>query len=604
MTSVTIFWVLVTIGIGGIITHNLFAAATGVILAAGYIAYLAFREHRLKLDLARLLSLPAELGSESLEELIDAVRYRMHTREEPAAPSIKSLGRSIEVKLATLGGSACALISNSAEHGITIQAVGSVDVLSKRRLQHFVTPFLESGADIGFGLRDETAQSGILSSWQPCGFAYTLTLPVTSLEDREVPRAVLWIGYRDSPPSTVQTEAAYEFVKVYASEFESGRRIAELNAAAQTAQHENSEKSQFIAQMSHDLRSPLSNVRSILTLLKVEPRESEREELIEIALANCATLGEITESVLDLTRHSAGKLFAKPEPFDVRELLQEILASFAIAAKLKGLDLNFESQEQGTIAYCDRAQLKRVLANVMSNAIKYTRSGSVALILRKFNHQIAVEIRDTGCGMTKEELDKLFTPFSRFQGDSVEGVGLGMAVSKLLIELNGGRIVATSTPRAGSKFTLYIPQASLAQVPNCQTSDSSNSISGQCVLLVDDDVDFVATIGKLLEQRGVRILRAHSSSDALSILNFELPTCIITDATMPGGGARELLKGMIERGWQLPCLVLSGSKDADLESELRSLGCSKFLTKPSSTEEIVHWLCSVPQNREHSQSVA
>ncbi len=151
---------------------------------------------------------------------------------------------------------------------------------------------------------------------------------------------------------------------------------------------------------------------------------------------------------------------ARKEVFDLVEVVQKIVASYQVTAEMKNLKLSLRVPETQVKVFVDRKHLRRIVGNLLSNAIKYTMRGSVTLTIKSDTDLTwELSIQDTGLGMSAEQLKRLFQPFTRFHSELAEGVGLGLTVSKILVEQNAGTLIAHSTKGAGTEFVLTLPAA-------------------------------------------------------------------------------------------------------------------------------------------------
>ena len=300
----------------------------------------------------------------------------------------------------------------------------------------------------GAGLSDVFSAFGISQSLV-CGFATAGAAPL---------RGGFWLGYgAERRASELEVRALRELARKVELWLTARADTRALSEEVRRAHRESSQKSDFIAHMSHDIRSPLNNIKAILTLLRLESATAEWSELSEAGMRSCDALAEMVEDLLDYSRHRAGRLEARRETVNIGTCAEDVLAGFTAVAKLKGVVLEFENHAAGACAELDKRQLRRMLGNLVNNALKYTKSGRVSVELSRVGTgQIALRVCDTGVGMTSAQIEALFTPFSRFQ-PGVEGVGLGLVVTKILAELNGGKVEARSEEGRGSEFSLLFP---------------------------------------------------------------------------------------------------------------------------------------------------
>ena len=451
------------------------------------------------------------------------------------------------------------------------------------------------------GLQDCATAKHTLEALQKYGIRYSICYPFLFVRQGKKQQALIWLGYTDSqPPFEVERNRAEHFASKLSQELKSSGKLYELVARAQQAEDQSRKKSEYIAHVSHDIRSPLNNIKSILSLLRCEAEQQPTiQELIEIALTNCGNLAEIVEDILDYTKHQAGQLQPRFEIFSLAQIVNEVVASFSIAARMKNLDLIYQQDSDNSyLINADKRQVKRIISNLVSNAIKYTRLGEIEIsLLSSGSGHCVLTVRDTGIGMSQQLLDNLFRPFQRGEHEGIEGIGLGLALAKILLELNCGKIVVASEQGQGSEFTVVFaahqlavkqqprPQQQSEQVPvveDQQLASSQQAVSFKTasLLLVDDDVDCVETLARNLKLAGFRVIKAVTMDDALKIVDFEKPDLIITDGKMPDGGAEKLLQTVKEKYSALPVIVVSGLSSAADRARFLALGADEVLDKP------------------------
>ncbi|MBN8550498.1 MAG: hybrid sensor histidine kinase/response regulator, partial [Deltaproteobacteria bacterium] len=383
------------------------------------------------------------------------------------------------------------------------------------------------------------------------------------------------------------------------------QQLAERVRAAESGERE---RVDFLAHISHDMRSPLYNVKSIVNILRLENPAPETVELLEVARANCESLEEIIGDVLDLTRHGVGKLRASPEIFDLGACVEQVVEAFAVSARAKGLRLQCRLHEDRLAVCGDRRHLRRAISNILSNAIKYTPVGVVLVELqRDADGSSVLTIRDSGRGMSKVELAQLFKPFTRFQSEGIEGVGLGLAITKILVELSGGHIEVRSQEGKGSEFLLrfgrVLMQPEAPELANISLPDRGRvNLEGMSVLLVDDDAGCVESLARLLGRSGCRLRKCYSVGEAINLLSLDAPDCIISDGQMPGGGVELLLKAIRERRLECSLLVLSGNDDSERVESWLARGADRVLVKPATVSDIESWLYEVRRSQNETFS--
>jgi signal transduction histidine kinase len=221
-----------------------------------------------------------------------------------------------------------------------------------------------------------------------------------------------------------------------------------------------------LSRVSHEFRTPLNAILGFGELLALDQLSESQRHSVEQILAGGRHLLALVEDLLDLSGVAAGNLHLEPAPVDLEAEIAQAVALTGALATEKALTLDVELADGPLSAHADRRRLKQVLLNLISNAIKFNRpGGSVTLGLKTDGKgTVRIDVRDTGAGMTRAQLQRLFVPFERLNASAygIEGNGLGLALSKALAEAMGGTIAVASTPGAGSVFTVRLPAATAA----------------------------------------------------------------------------------------------------------------------------------------------
>ena len=314
----------------------------------------------------------------------------------------------------------------------------------------------------------------------------------------------------------------------------SGRRAAqEARVAAEAAERANSAKTEFLSRMSHELRTPLNAVQGFAQLLQLDPAqpltEPQRQKVRHIERAGRHLLAMIND-VLDLSRIEAGQLQVQCEPVDLQRLVADVRALLDGAAAAAGVRVSVSPDNApGQHAMADRLRLRQVLVNLISNAIKYNRRGGevhVAWRLAGGGTRVQLDVSDTGVGLTPEQIAHLFEPFNRLgaERNSVDGTGIGLVITRRLLELMGGGLEVHSRPQRGSRFRVALPApldasrtSTLDTLPGALDAGGAHHRS---VLYAEDNASNVELVRQVFSLRPTWELRvARNGTQALRMLD-------------------------------------------------------------------------------------
>jgi signal transduction histidine kinase/HPt (histidine-containing phosphotransfer) domain-containing protein/ActR/RegA family two-component response regulator len=302
-------------------------------------------------------------------------------------------------------------------------------------------------------------------------------------------------------------------------------------------------KSDFLATMSHEIRSPMSGLLGVLELLRATDLDPDQIRMAAMVHGSASMLLAVLNDILDFSKIEAGALSIEPEPTDLRRLLENLVQPQAIAASGKGLSVTF-SVDPAVPEWIatDALRLRQIIGNLLANAIKFTATGEVAVAVAGLPTQDALEIRvrDSGIGMSAEVLARLFHPFTQADGSTTRtfgGTGLGLSISRKLARLLEGDITVTSEPGQGSTFTVRLPmRAANGTVSADATAGSARPtepLLGGRVLVVDDDSTIRFLSQRQLEKLGFDVEVAENGQVGLAKLLDDHYDLLITDCHMP-----------------------------------------------------------------------
>ena len=371
-----------------------------------------------------------------------------------------------------------------------------------------------------------------------------------------------------------------------------------LVEARDGADRANRAKSEFLSTMSHELRTPMNSILGFAQLLQSDPgnplSDTQKESVDQIARAGWHLL-QLINDVLDLAKVEAGKIEAILEDVDLDMVMAECVSLVMPLAEKHGIELVDQATGSALHVRADRTRLKQAVLNLISNGIKYNRkNGSVAVEAKRVDDWCEIIVVDTGVGLTPEQIERIFEPFSRVSAhrDEIEGTGIGLTITRRLVALMGGAIGVESQPGSGTRFWVRIPlftgaQASAKAKVVPQATDLARAATGgpgQTVLYVEDNPANLALVEYVLRQRRphLRLLSAHTGELGLSLAESQHPDLVILDISLPGMDGYQVLEVLRHTAAtrDTPIFALSANAmQRDIEKGLAA-GFDDYLTKP------------------------
>ena len=372
---------------------------------------------------------------------------------------------------------------------------------------------------------------------------------------------------------------------------EAERAKVEAERAREGAERANRAKSEFLSRMSHELRTPLNAVLGFGQLLEMDSLNQEQHEGVAQILKGGRHLLDLINEVLDIARIEVGRIALSLEPVALDESVLGAVDLIRPLATERGIRLGTEISESQGYVTADRQRLKQVLLNLLSNAVKYNRpGGSVAVrCVPVSGGRARVEVADDGLGIAPEYMSRLFVPFERLGAETsgVEGTGLGLALSKRLVEVMGGTLEVESAPGRGSTFSVSLPAAEGPE-SGLERGGSKGlvlaALNGEGTILhIEDNPANLKLIERILSGvRGVRLLSAMQGSLGLDMARQHRPDVILLDLNLPDIQGQEVL-GLLRadpRTRDIPVLVVSADATPEQLRKLRAAGAKAYLTKP------------------------
>jgi PAS domain S-box-containing protein len=391
--------------------------------------------------------------------------------------------------------------------------------------------------------------------------------------------------------------------------------VRELDRANRELTTANEAKTRFLADVAHELRTPL---HSILLASELVQDSLAGQRTAGAILALCATIQSsgrhmvrLIDDLIDLSRIEGGRLELRPTPVLLSQLIADVASNFEHAAEEQGIALDIpEDVGPGPTVVADPDRLRQILTNLIGNALKFTeRGGRVWIEVRATRDMTRITVRDSGFGIAPEDIERAFLPFEQVSGTAVQGAGLGLAISRSLAELHGGKLEATSVLGFGSAFTLSLPSRSrhatrrrgIGTLPPV-----ADAVVGIPVLLVEDDETAMRLTTGVLETAGYEVHQAMSLAAAAAALREHVPALVLLDVRLGDGSGLDLIARIRADAAtrHVPILALSANAMPDDIARATDAGCDDFLSKPASMRVLLARVGQLIERDRESDAVA
>jgi CheY-like chemotaxis protein len=352
--------------------------------------------------------------------------------------------------------------------------------------------------------------------------------------------------------------------------------------------------------LSHELRTPLNSIYGFAQVLeRDEEIPKRRRNSITTIRRSSEHLAGLIDGLLDISRIEAGRLKLSRDRINLRIFLQQVSSIFEEAAREKNLTFTMETSEYLPVwVIFDEKRLRQIFINLLSNAIRYTERGEVSLKIRYRNEVAVIEVRDTGCGIADADRERIWEPFERGRSVQTQGSGLGLTITKLLVEILGGEIELESTLGRGSLFRVRVmlPAASKSTRDNLSENaveTEAMAVSGvigsrKTLFIVDDDLNHLSLVDSFLSPLGFTVLAASSAEQALTMLDHITPDLFVLDIDLPGMDGYALaehLRSGVHRA--APIIMISGhAMEMKAPPEQLKL-CDGFIAKPYALDDFL-----------------
>ncbi|MFW2587078.1 PAS-domain containing protein [Sagittula sp. SSi028] len=372
-------------------------------------------------------------------------------------------------------------------------------------------------------------------------------------------------------------------------------RTLELEDALSAAERANASKSRFVAAASHDLLQPLSAAKLYLSSLSDQPRDPGERAVLEKAESALTSAAQMIDALLDISRLDGEGLHFDIRPVRLDDVLQPLAAEMSVMAERKGLDLRLVSSDH--VVESDPAYLRRIVQNLLANAIRYTEHGKVLVGVRHTGNSLRVEVHDTGPGIAEEDQNAIFEEFRRLdtRASRNEGLGLGLAIVERACARLGHPLGVQSTPGRGSCFMVTLPLADQPSQsePRRITAPVQISQSGLIVLLVENDANLRRALTIMLESWDVHVLEACNAAEAHALLmDLQLvPDALLADYKLGDGSDGLALMAELtgDSAIPLPAAIITADRSHDLQRRCKQAGAT-LLAKPLDRHKLAQFL--------------
>ena len=351
----------------------------------------------------------------------------------------------------------------------------------------------------------------------------------------------------------------------------------ELERQRARLEEANALKNALIATMSHEFRTPLTSAFGHLRLLERQLPPGESGAALQAVRRSLTYLFALAENLLEYGRGEAGGGLLDPVEIDLDALLADCEAMFRPLASAKGLAFRTRlDRDDAATPRFDEVKLRQIVINLLSNAVRYTHSGEVALALRWANARLHVEVSDTGIGIAPEFRARVFHPFNSGAQSGSRGAGLGLSIVRRLVEQMHGTLALESAPGTGTRFELDLPGAVAASAPT--TSDAA-PLRGQA-LVVEDDTDVSHLLEIALGGLGLEVRVVGEAAIAIETVLAAPPRLLVFDMHLPDLSGSEAVFRLRAQGHRGAILMLSANASADARDAALRAGADRYLTKP------------------------
>ncbi|OKH37785.1 hypothetical protein NIES2101_36405 [Calothrix sp. HK-06] len=425
-------------------------------------------------------------------------------------------------------------------------------------------------------------------------------------------KQITWLGvygrflYNEANEPVRVTGVSFDITVRVQLGIERERILKQEQAARAEAERANRIKDEFLAVLSHELRSPLNPILGWVQLLqKSQLDEAKRNIALSTIERNAKLQSQLIEDLLDISRIMQGKLTLTAAPVNLENVILAAVETVRLAAEAKQIRLILDLDSTVETVFGDAGRLQQVVWNLLTNAVKFSNQGEVTVQLTQINHLAQIQVIDQGIGIKPQFLPHVFEYF-RQEDSSITrrfgGLGLGLAIVRQIIEMHGGTVTTDSLgENQGATFTVQLPviqqSAIEPQTTQHQSVPKNNPLQGIKILVVDDDTDTLEYQAFLLEENGALVIKATSGAEVLQILDKIIPDIILSDIGMPHMDGYTLIKHIRSRpsnqGGQIPAIALTAyARQLDQQKALAA-GFQHHISKPVNAHTLINMIAQL-----------
>lgn len=423
---------------------------------------------------------------------------------------------------------------------------------------------------------------------------------------------IIWLAvygrflYNEANEPVRVTGVSFDITERVQLEVERERVLKQEQAARAEAERANRIKDEFLAVLSHELRSPLNPILGWTQLLqKSKLNSSQRNIALSTIERNAKLQSQLIEDLLDISRIMQGKLTLTAAPVNLTNVILGAAETVRLAAEAKQIPLLLNLDSTVEPVFGDASRLQQVVWNLLTNAVKFSNQGEITVQLTQINHLAQIQVIDQGIGIKPQFLPHVFEYFRQEDSSTTRrfgGLGLGLAIVRQIIEMHGGTVTADSLgENQGATFTVQLPviqqSAIEPQITQHQSAPINTPLQGIQILVVDDDADTVEYQAFLLEENGASVIKATSGAEVLQILDKIIPDIILSDIGMPHMDGYTLIKHIRSRpsnqGGQIPAIALTAYAGELDQQKALAAGFQHHISKPVNAHTLVNTIAQL-----------